>query len=165
MQNTQLHKEGVKFTKQYHTWCTSNKSIALISLSTTAVSSMIGVDADCIESTWIVSITRVLTGSSKTCLSQRAVIVARATHYTRATITRNTCTQEERGMTEEICTRNNSSPQDLLYKESTLSYLTTEVLQIFTGTSMYLLVNSVLQITKTSKVSEIMQCSVPLYTS
>jgi len=126
---TQLHKQGVQFTKQCHTWCTSNKSVALISLSTTAVSSMIGVDADCIESTWIVSITRVLTGSSKTCLSQRAVIVARATHYTRATITRNTCTQEEKGMTEEICTRNNSSPQDLLYKESTLtSYLTTEVL-------------------------------------
>jgi hypothetical protein len=68
----------------------------MISISTTAVSSMVSVDADRIESAWIVSITRVLTGSSKTSFSQWAVIVARATHYTTATITRNTCTQEEK---------------------------------------------------------------------
>jgi hypothetical protein len=58
---------------------------------------MVGIDAHRIESTRIVSITRVLTGSSNACFSQRAVIVARATHYIRATATRNMCTQEGEG--------------------------------------------------------------------
>jgi hypothetical protein len=93
---TSLSKKKKKIYN-YCTWCTSNKSIALISLDTAAVRSMVGIDAHRIESTWIVSITRVLTGSSNTCFSQWAVIVARATHYIRATATRNMYTQEEEG--------------------------------------------------------------------
>jgi hypothetical protein len=58
---------------------------------------MVGIDAHRVESTWIVGIARVLTGSSNTCFSQWAVIIASATHYIGATATRNMCTQEEKG--------------------------------------------------------------------